>query len=89
MPDTGYQRNFYLNTILDYLGNKLIKVITGQRRSGKSYLLRQFINHLVTELKIAPVNIFYLNKEYIAFDEIQTANDLEQLFQYYRTELKP
>lgn len=87
--NTGYQRNIYLEHIKSYLGNKLIKVITGQRRTGKSYILRQLINHLVSELKVDPANIFYLNKEFLAFDEIQTANDLEQLFQHYRAELKP
>jgi hypothetical protein len=31
---TGYERSEYLNTITKYIGNKLIKVLVGQRRVG-------------------------------------------------------
>lgn len=41
------KRNAYLQEIIDRKGNGLIKVITGIRRSGKSYLLNTlFYNHL-------------------------------------------
>ena len=33
--------------IASYTGNRLIKVLVGQRRTGKSYLLRQIARHLV------------------------------------------
>jgi uncharacterized protein len=89
LSDPGYQRHIYLERIKTYMGNKLIKVIVGQRRTGKSYILRQLINHLITELKLEPANVFYLNKEFLAFDEIQTAGDLEKLFQYYKTMIQP
>lgn len=89
LPNTGYQRNKYQNSIKSFIGNRLIKVIIGQRRAGKSYILRQLISYLVNHLKIEPVNIFYLNKEFLAFDDIQTASDLEQLFLHYKTALKP
>jgi predicted AAA+ superfamily ATPase len=89
LSDTGYQRQTYLERIKSFMGNKLIKVMVGQRRTGKSYILRQLINHLITELKVEPANVFYLNKEFLAFDEIQTAGDLEQLFQYYKTKIQP
>jgi predicted AAA+ superfamily ATPase len=36
----GYKRE-YTDKITGYTGNRLIKVLTGQRRSGKSYILRQ------------------------------------------------
>jgi hypothetical protein len=80
----GYERSEYLNTITSYLGNKLIKVLVGQRRVGKSYVLRQIINYLTSIRGVNPQNIFYLNKEYTAFDEIKTSTDLETLFNYYR-----
>ena len=37
--DTVIKRDFYLNQLIDKKENGLIKVITGIRRCGKSYLL--------------------------------------------------
>ncbi len=82
--NTGYERSEYLNTITKYIGNKLIKVLVGQRRVGKSYVLRQIINYLTSVKGVNPQNIFYLNKEYTAFDEIKSSSDLDALFTYYR-----
>jgi len=84
----GYLRKSYMDSISSYLGNKLVKVLVGQRRVGKSYILRQLISSLVNERKVNPKNIFYLNKEYLAFDEIKTSTDLHNLFEYYKKELK-
>ena len=36
-------RQKYLDKILPFLGKQLIKVLTGQRRTGKSYILKQTI----------------------------------------------
>jgi hypothetical protein len=80
----GFSRTGYLGKILPYLGTRLVKVLTGQRRSGKSYLLRQIINYLITGRGIHPANIFFINKEFTAFDEIRTSSDLEELFGYFR-----
>ncbi len=82
--NTGYERSEYLNTITRYIGNKLIKVLVGQRRVGKSYVLRQIICYLTSVKGVNPQNIFYLNKEYTAFDEIKSSSDLDALFTYYR-----
>ncbi|MDP3432176.1 MAG: ATP-binding protein [Bacteroidota bacterium] len=86
---TGYQRSEYLDNIKKYIGNKLVKVLVGQRRVGKSYVMRQIINHLISEKGINPQNIFYINKEYIVFDEIKTSKDLEALFRYYMEHFHP
>lgn len=85
--NTGFQREFYLKKILKFQGNSLVKVIVGQRRVGKSYLLRQIMNFLREVKNVNPKNIFYLNKEYLAFDAIKTASDLEELFEFYKNEL--
>lgn len=87
-PNQGFLRASYLEKITGYIGNRLIKVIVGQRRSGKSYLLRQIMNYLHEVKKVNPKNIFYLNKEYIAFDEINTGSDLEMLYRQYLTTFK-
>jgi uncharacterized protein len=85
----GYQRKTYLDKIENYIGNKLIKVLVGQRRSGKSYIMRQLISKIMSEKNIAPANFFYLNKEYSAFNEIRTGDELENLFVRYINEIKP
>lgn len=42
------KRDFYLNKLINRKHNGLIKVITGIRRFGKSYLLNTiFYNHLI------------------------------------------
>lgn len=82
--NTGYERSEYLNTITKYIGNKLIKVLVGQRRVGKSFVFRQIINYLTSLKGVNPQNIFYVNKEYTAFDDIKSSSDLDTLFTYYR-----
>ena len=83
----GFERSMYLEQIKKYIGSKLIKVIVGQRRVGKSYILRQIMSHLIADYQVNPKNIFYLNKEFTAFDDITTSKKLEEIFQYYISEL--
>lgn len=52
---------------------KIIKVITGVRRCGKSTLLLQFIERLRTTKN---ANILFINFEDIAYDHIQSWEDL-------------
>src|ERR1035437_3412969 len=87
-PDTGLLREKYLEKINDFIGNKLIKVLVGQRRAGKSYLLRQIIHSLIAK-GVNPRNIFYINKEYTDFDFISHYTELEDLILTYQKELKP
>jgi predicted AAA+ superfamily ATPase len=47
--ELGFPREEYTQKIFDYTGNKLIKVLVGQRRAGKSYILRQIANKLIPE----------------------------------------
>lgn len=37
--DKRIERNIYLNRLIDSMGNSMIKIVTGVRRSGKSFLL--------------------------------------------------
>lgn len=88
LPEPGYSRGFYLDKITKYINNNLIKVIVGQRRAGKSFLLRQIAAHLI-ETGVAPQNIFYFNKEFIEFDDVQDYHDLNELINLYRARVKP
>ncbi len=82
--DTGFLRSKALSGLIPSIGNKLIKVICGQRRCGKSFLMRQLIN-LIFEKKIAePSSILYLNMEYKAFAFIKNGDDLFNLTQQFR-----
>jgi predicted AAA+ superfamily ATPase len=85
---TGYERKEYLEKITQYIGIRLVKVLIGQRRAGKSYLLRQIMSFLVSQKGVNPKNIFFINKEFTSFDDIQTSSDLEELFLFYKKQLK-
>ena len=87
--DLGLIRDTYLSVIKNSLGNRLIKVLTGQRRTGKSYIVRQLIEYLIKELHIDGGNIFYLNKELYEFESIKTEQDLFQLIEAYKIRYNP
>jgi predicted AAA+ superfamily ATPase len=87
-PTTGYTRDLYTNKIFESIDNRLIKVLVGQRRVGKSYILRQLISRLINE-GVNKENILYINKELTDFDFIKDFKDLDELVDVYRQELKP
>lgn len=68
--DKIYKRENYLNKIRGFYNDKIIKVITGIRRSGKSYLLKSIISEL-KEQGILDKDIIYIpldKKEYLDVD---------------------
>lgn len=85
----GLERTTYTDKIRTFVGNRLVKVLVGQRRSGKSYILRQMASGLISEMGVNPDNILYINKEYLEFDFIEDYKELEKLYQIYREKLKP
>ncbi|MDR1652788.1 MAG: ATP-binding protein [Prevotellaceae bacterium] len=72
-------RQKYLDKIKPYINKQIIKVLVGQRRVGKSYVLLQIIDAIEKADKSA--NILYINKEDLAFDAIKTAVDLDDFVQ--------
>ena len=58
------KRDYYLNELIKKLHNKKVKVITGLRRVGKSFLLKTlFYNYLIErgiQEKQIHIVIFYL-----------------------------
>jgi predicted AAA+ superfamily ATPase len=84
----GFPRKSYTQKIHAYSGNRLIKVLVGQRRAGKSYLLRQLILALI-ESGVSSKNIFFLNREMADFDFIKNFKDLDALFKQYKEKIKP
>ncbi len=76
---TIFNREYYLNRLIKKENNHLIKIITGIRRSGKSFLLNNiFYNYLVNEKKVNPNNIIRF-----AFDN---ENDILKLDSYLTNE---
>jgi predicted AAA+ superfamily ATPase len=86
--DLGYLRTGYTGKIGDYIGNRLIKVLVGQRRAGKSFILRQIVNHLIAK-GISPNNTLIINKEFADFDFISTYRELDELIKLYKASLNP
>lgn len=68
------ERKIYLERINPFVDKDIIKVITGQRRVGKSYLLFQIMDVIKKRHKLA--NIIYINKELNKFDKIKNYQDL-------------
>lgn len=68
------KRERYLSQIKPFIGKAIAKVITGQRRVGKSYFLYQIMMYIKSIEKNA--NIIYINKEDMSFDHIRDAQDL-------------
>ena len=86
IPKLGFYRAEYADKIFTYTGNRLVKVLIGQRRTGKSYILRQLINKLI-ENNVRKNNILYINKEYTEFDFITNYSDLDDFVKFYKKEL--
>ena len=66
-------RQIYLEKIERYLGKDTIIILTGQRRIGKSYILRLFKDKMNKDER---ANIIFIDKEKHEFDEIKTYQDL-------------
>ncbi len=87
--ELGFMRKRYSDALWNLLGNQLVKVIVGQRRSGKSYVVRQLIDRLINERRVDGKNIFYLNKEMFEFETIKDAKDLSEIIHLYETAYLP
>jgi uncharacterized protein len=85
LPSNIIPRNNYVELVRPYMRKNLIKVLTGQRRVGKSYLLFQLIQLIQKEEENA--SIIYINKEDLAFDFIRDAKTLhDYILQHLRSD---
>lgn len=85
----GYPRLDYLRQLTDLMGNNLVKVVLGQRRVGKSHLLRSLIHGLIHSHRIAPHQTLYINKELFDFSFIDSAEVLIEVVATYRKAMNP
>ena len=77
-------RDIYLERVKPYIDKDIIKVFTGQRRVGKSYLMLQVMR--LIESRHKSFHIIYINKEDYQFDKLRNADDLYQYIQANRSE---
>ena len=73
----------YLNSLEKWRDEKVIKIVTGMRRCGKSTLLLQFQNRLV-ETGIETTQIVSLNFEKLEYEDLQ---DYKKLYSYLKNRL--
>jgi len=71
------ERKLYIDRIKPFIGQGLIKVLIGQRRVGKTYILRLIAD--VIKKQNAQAHIVFIDKEDYAFESLVTH---EQLFAY-------
>ena len=78
-------RNSYLEKIDRYLGKDTIIILTGQRRIGKSYILRMFRDRVSNN---PSSNVIFVDKEKHEFDDIKTYKDLNTYIDERRNKAK-
>ena len=69
------KRETYMNRIRPFIGNELIKVMTGMRRSGKSVML-ELIKEELTESGVSAEQFISINFEDMRYSHLLTANAL-------------
>lgn len=74
-------RQSYLGKIEKCIGKDTIIILTGQRRVGKSCILRMFRDKVLGGER---ANVIYINKEKKEFDDIRTYKDLNAYIEDHR-----
>lgn len=85
--DLGLIREHYLDRLEGFLKSNQVIVITGPRRSGKSFIMRQFARSLI-EKGISRSNILIINFEDPRFPSLD-AKSLNRVFEIYLESLNP
>lgn len=73
------KRDYYLKKLIDYKDKEIVKIITGIRRCGKSYLLFNIYYDYLLSVGIKEENIIRINLESIRYKNLR---EPEKLFQY-------
>lgn len=76
-------RPIYTERIKPFIGKDIIKILVGQRRIGKSYIMYQLMDYI--EKTIPNVHLIYINRELKPHEFIRTDDDL---YQYVHTNLQ-
>ncbi|MBW2989458.1 ATP-binding protein [Candidatus Woesearchaeota archaeon] len=80
----------YLASLSKKLERKEIISLVGVRRSGKSTLLYQLIDYLISERKVSPKNILYINLDNPVLARfLEEENSFESLLDVFKEENNP
>ena len=80
------RRNQYLQRLLDLQNTPDIKIITGIRRSGKSELMKAYIEHIKQNDSIA--NIIFIDFTDLEFENLKEYHQLYQYIEFFYQEGK-
>jgi predicted AAA+ superfamily ATPase len=75
-------RSYYVEKIRGFINTNLIKVIVGQRRVGKSFILFQLMDYIEENFA---ANIIYINKENYDYRTISNADQLVEYVESKRS----
>ena len=76
------QRETYLRQLMDRMGNGEVKIITGPRRSGKSWLLNRIFKDYLLEQGVAEDNIIIVSFDMDDDEETGDLTDRQALKSY-------
>ena len=76
-------RHKYLEKLIPFIGKNIIKVITGQRRVGKTVFMKQISDKIIIIDPLA--NIIFIDKEKNEFKNILKSDDL---YNYVKSKMK-
>ena len=65
------KRDYYLEKIKDKMWNGAVKIITGIRRCGKSYILNEIFRGYLLEYGVTPDHIISVSLELEEFESLQ------------------
>ena len=72
------KRDFYLNQLIGLMGGDMVKVVTGIRRCGKSFLLNEIFRKYLLESGVAPSHIISVSLDLEEFEVLQNPRELSR-----------
>jgi len=79
-----YKRQKYIDRIIPFVGKPVIKVITGMRRTGKSIIMMQLVDHL-KESGVRSEEILYINMESLNNSRFLDIHELHRFVREQKT----
>lgn len=86
--ETGIERAKYLNRIKKFVSTNQTLVITGARRAGKSFIMRQFQKDLIEKQELNKKDTLFINFEDPRLPKL-SAQSLGEIYDVYLEKLNP